>query len=289
MTSKELSPSIAYGCVDLLGLVSRNQISLTEAFGFNFAPASSQSVVNLGLSIGWVEISAAGSLVLSAKGEAAHAKGAVTLAVRCMVLDYIEAHTPPWAQLASYGRNDVLTHAPSGISQLMIEAGLGYGDTEDVVEFWDMLAARARGLKNGILTDIGRKGERLSMEYESQRVGERPKWVALDDNSAGYDILSRVSSSDKIKMSIEVKSSEQSIGSAAFHLTRNEWEMAQDARFHLFHLWLLGRISSSSPRLAVLRIEDVAFHVPSNCGEGSWESVCIPFSPFAERFFNPND
>jgi hypothetical protein len=199
-----------------------------------------------------------------------------------MLVDFIEVEQPPWFQLVPYGRRETLLQAPPSIRQVFVEAGLAYGDDQDTVRFWDALAARARGLRDGVLTEIGRRGERLTLQYERNRTGVEPKWIALESSSDGYDVLSRVSMFDTKRMTIEVKTSEQGTEFASFHLTRNEWVTALDSMAHRFHLWALA---GSRCQIAVLTIEQVMAHVPDHKGSGVWETLSIPFSVFKE-FFN---
>ncbi len=63
-----------------------------------------------------------------------------------------------------------------------------------VVRWWDDVAGHAR-----LITDIekmnqGRDAELLSMNFECERlvglgIEKQPVWTGLDDNYAGYDIL----------------------------------------------------------------------------------------------------
>ncbi len=90
--------------------------------------------------------------------------------------------------------------------QCFEEAGLLKGMTEDIVSWWDKLGSYARAHGNETLLLFGRKGERLSMEYEGQRVGVQPTWQSLESNFSGYDILSqKKGKDDNTPLMIEVK------------------------------------------------------------------------------------
>jgi hypothetical protein len=86
----------------------------------------------------------------------------------------------------------------------------------------------------------------------------------IDSNADGYDVLSVAGPSDGRHLSIEVKATNVGL-TGSFHLTANEWERAFFSDLHVFHLW---NISSSCPTLAELSKDDVAPHVPVDCGEG---------------------
>ena len=145
-------------------------------------------------------------------------------------------------------------------------------------------AASARGQKNDRLTAIGRQGERLTLAHEEGRTGRKPKWVAVDNNEDGYDVLSIVDMGDQRSLSIEVKSSTMGF-SGAFHVSRNEWERAEETDSHTFHLWAM--FSNRDPSLAVIPPHEMRSHIPSDQGSGSWESVEIPFKAFQDRFAAP--
>ena len=51
-----------------------------------------------------------------------------------------------------------------------------------------MRSRRARGLRDGVLTEIGRRGERLTLQYEQSRTGVEPKWIALESSAHGSAI-----------------------------------------------------------------------------------------------------
>ena len=146
--------------------------------------------------------------------------------------------------------------------------------------FWDALAARARGQKDDRLNAIGREGERLSLAFERERTGRQPKWVAIDNNDDGYDILSVVSADDLRKQSIEVKASTLGLR-GSFFLTRNEWERAMEAEQHSFHVWSLA---TTPPTLAVLDSVAVSEHVAADQGDGEWRVIEVPLRAFHARF-----
>jgi hypothetical protein len=179
----------------------------------------------------------------------------------------------------------MLAFAGRDVAQVFVEAGLAAGFDSEVVDFWDELAARARGQRQAQLNRIGRLGERQTIAHEQKRTGRSPKWVSVDDNADGYDVLSVVDSTDPRPLSIEVKAS--SIGMrGSFHVTRNEWDRANETECHVFHLWNVQ--NKSAPQLAVLMPEDVKPHVSRDAGDGCWELVEIPFAAFGSKFGSPS-
>lgn len=241
----------------------------------------SVDVLSAAMSLRWLELTPQGHLAPTSRGQRVLVESDARRRLRLLVLDHVEAENPAWLHLAPAGRRETLLNAPAGVRQILVEAGLAYGDSDDTVAFWDGLATRARGFRDASLSAIGRRGERLTVEREIARTGRSPKWIALDSSSDGYDVLSTVSKEDARRLTIEVKTSEQQPSAAIFHLTRNEWETAIDSLNHAFHLWDL---SGSHPRLAVLTVTEAALHVPADSGFGAWEAVAIPFRAFAQYF-----
>lgn len=276
-----LSPGIAFGCIELLGVVKRNQLTPGGVHSLSLGSVSSSAIYRACLDLSWIEVGPNGLLVVTARGEIAASVVSPQAGLRTMLVDFIEVEQPPWLQLVPYGRRETLLQAPPSIRQVFVEAGLAYGDDEETVRFWDGLAARARGLRDDVLTEIGRRGERLTLQHERNRTGVEPKWIAIESSSDGYDVLSRVSASDTRRMTIEVKASEQDTEYASFHLTRNEWQTAIGSMAHRFHLWALAR---AKDELAVLTVEQVGAHVPEDAGAGAWETLRVPFSAFKEFF-----
>jgi hypothetical protein len=272
---------VAFGCVELLWVISRNAVTAGGAQSLALGAVSSRDILDAAVELRWITTSDNGLLTPTTKGERALSAPDNLARLRLLILDHIDTENPPWTQLATAGRRDVLLQAPKGVCQVLVEAGLAYGDDHDTVLFWDTLAARARGIRNAALTETGRNGERLSLSYERQRTGREPKWIALDSNADGYDILSRVSADDVRRLTIEVKTSGQPGLSGVFYITRNEWNLATESLHHVFHLW---DVSGATPRLAVLNPIEVAEHAPKDMGTGEWESVRIPFASFKSSF-----
>ena len=189
--------------------------------------------------------------------------------------DYIRVCNSPWVQLIQHGRKDVLINAPPPITQLFYDADLAESTSDGVVAFWDEMSAFVRSAKDQRLNAIGRTGEKLSLEFEEQRVGKRPKWTALEGNKFGYDLLSQMSSTDALPLKIEVKCSEKPISDAEFFVTRHEWSTALQSTNYLFHVW---SIHGGENKLAVIEIAHLQKHLPKDMGLGSWADSRVPFS-----------
>lgn len=284
---KGLSPGLVLGCFELLEMVQRRNLSfasISSEFS-KIGVMSSAKVLDVAQTLNWIRAREDGVAIITTDGLKLLSLTSYERRVRQALLDYIDALRPAWLQNATFGRSKVISFAGSDIAQVFVEAGLAHGTDKEVVEFWDEVAARARGLKGIRLNTIGRLGERLTIEYETKRTGKKPKWIAIDSNTDGYDVLSIMGPLDARFLSIEVKSS--TIGlKGSFHVTANEWESSMASDLHLFHLW---DVSSNPPSLAVLSIEDVAPHIPVDRGEGQWETVEIPFEVFSSMFVSNQD
>lgn len=277
------SPGLAQGCFELLGIASRNALTFPQIHA-SFAYLGSlptAKIISTAQGIGWLRASDDGVASITPSGSRLLILAGYEPMLRQALLDYINAERPPWVQNATYGRSRVIRFAGREFAQVFVEAGLADGIEDEVVAFWDAMAALARGQKNGRLTEIGRQGERLSIAHEQARTGQKPKWVAIDNNEDGYDVLSIVEPGDARPLSIEVKASALGL-SGSLHLTRNEWERSQEVENHTFHLWAMK--SKSQNVLAVLVPTELQNHVPTDSGSGSWETVEIPFSAFHAHF-----
>ncbi|MBB6469077.1 hypothetical protein HNQ96_004966 [Aminobacter lissarensis] len=190
----------------------------------------------------------------------------------------IDAHRPWWCRFFPYGRQRLATSLTQDELQTFRSAGL-YEDfpQADVVAWWDAFASLMRSAEDERLNTQGRHAERLSLEYERERlnklgISEEPRWIALDDNSAGYDLQSYERTEYGLKnLLIEVKSSQRH--PPRMILTRGEWKAAaQYGDAYIFHLWQLP-----AEELTVLTVADIAQHVPQDQGKGSWTELEISF------------
>lgn len=277
------SPGVAQGCIDVLDIASRNALTfpqITSSFAY-FGGLPSGEVIETAQALKWLYSNEAGIATITLTGSRLLTLSGYEPMLRQALLDYIDVERPAWVQNATYGRMKVISFVGTEIAQVFIEAGLAHGIDDAVISFWDAMAAMARGQKNDRLGAIGRRGERLTIAHEEGRTGRKPKWVAIDNNEDGYDVLSIIDASDSRSLLIEVKTSTMGV-TGCFHLTRNEWERAQEAENHTFHLWDM-RVNCQ-PSLAVISPQEMQAHIPSDFGLGNWENVEIPFAAFRSRF-----
>lgn len=277
-----VTPSIAYGCVDLLGIISRNSmLHLSDAHNIPVACVGAKRIVDTLTKLRMIDVGENGILNMLNAGSTILESASEIGQVRKFLMTYMDVERPPWLQLVPKGRRFALQFAPEGVRQILYECGLAREISPDVVRYWDMLAQHARGNKGLRRGEIGRKGEAYTVEYESRRVRMVPSWVAVDDATLGYDVLSVVSRKDENRLRIEVKASVQQVHKANFYISRNEWEVASSSGFHLFHLWLLRK---EDVMLAKLTVDEVAVHIPRDRESGSWTDVKIPYGVFEDKF-----
>ena len=186
----------------------------------------------------------------------------------------IASRSPVWARLAPAGRNHVLQAIGVNGVQCLRAAGL-LGTEARATDWWDTLAAANRSERDARLLAQGREGERLSLAYETARlqregIEREPVWVAIDDNTVGYDILSySVAEGHEVSRLIEVKSTYAE--PPRMILSRNEWETAaQSGAVFEFHLWELA-----TRNLRIWSVDQMRSHIPTDGKAGKWQSVEI--------------
>lgn len=277
-----LSVGQLHSAKQLFDWVERNQLAKSDMNLFPrvlVCPAG--DILNLSTRCGWVEVDLDGVLKLSPRGTTIQKIDDFQIRLREQMQDIISREQPSWSKLFPKGRNETANFVSSDVRQCLEEAGLmGKPATDDIVAWWDEMSGLVRGIKTSVLSQTGRVGERLSLKYEESRTGRAPIWQSIESNLSGFDVLSWLSDTDETPLQIEVKASECSLNYAQFHLSCNEWEAATIARNYLFHLWLLG----ASPMFASVTVEQMEEHIPINSGEGTWESVLVPFGVFKENF-----
>lgn len=212
--------------------------------------------------------------------------GDVQIGFRNVLEQYIRTMRPVWANRMPVGRQETFSALNGDQRFCFREAGLANDPIGDsAVEWWDRIAADFRSQMERDLLAVGRKGERLTIQYERRRTGRTPKWMSIETNFAGYDILSIEECDTCAPRRIEVKASELSLEHAEFSISRNEWEVACcPLANYYFYLWLLNPHS----KIAVVTAQEVGVHIAANRGAGQWKSIVVPYSAFHERFENFN-
>ena len=195
--------------------------------------------------------------------------------LRLFVYEWIRLVEPGWLRLVPYGREKL--RKALGPDEVQCFRGAGLFDESpdnEAIEWWDRLAALMRGVSDAERMKRARLAERLSFEHERTRlnrlgISKEPKWVALEDNTVGYDILSYNLDSEGriVSRLVEVKSKL----SDTIFLTRTEWENAfSAAQQTVLHVWDLPQKS-----LREYHPREIAPNIPQDQGAGTWQDVRI--------------
>lgn len=241
--------------------------------------------LDLSIKCQWISVNSSDVLTLSEHGRAIvfildndDLTNARVIAGRQQLVDYLVVNRPYWSSSLTYGRKESLGYLPPNIQDIFHQLYIDNSDDqiidEDLVSWWDKIMTAGRDESERRKRVIGRFGERLSMMYEGLRTKKPPKYIGLDSNKAGFDILSVGSSSrgDK-QICIEVKSSITK--KPRIHITRNEWETAETKQRgeYLFHCWILPNPHEIA--LYIFDSDDLVKELPTNSGTGRWDNCSL--------------
>ncbi len=187
-------------------------------------------------------------------------------------------HQPIWSRSMRSGRGRFTRTLNVNEQDIFSAAGLTDNPPPiEVVRWWDDVSGHARLIIDQVKMGQAREAELLTLEHERNRlasicVAKEPEWPGLDDNYAGYDVLSYdIGEYGLVNRMIEVKSTVAS--PLRFYVTRNEWETAKDAASaYLFHIW---DMKQQPPVLYVRTVKDVAPHIPIDNEKGKWSTTEI--------------
>lgn len=185
----------------------------------------------------------------------------------------ISSHDYPWKQFAHRGRQWVLERLSPNEFQSFKAAGLTEIEMRDEIrEWWDCLTTN---IKTDSLDFGFREWEKRSFELEKKRLASEGcpllcKWVALEDNFIGYDILTyQKTINGWQKHYVEVKSSETGI--FRFHLSYREAAVAlRSPDNYSLHFW-----DTKSETLSELSGMELLAHLPVDQGQGKWQEVLV--------------
>jgi len=182
---------------------------------------------------------------------------------------------PFWARMSIFGREKVLKIMGADQEQCLDDAGLlDYPVEAAVLSWWDNLSNFFRGIQDEQQNEIGREAERLTLLYEAKQlqqlgIDKKPIWVAPEDNTIGYDVLSYRSDGKSVfPIYIEVKGT--SFRPPHFFMSRQEWEKASGLNTNYFlYIW-----DVKIPKLlAILGLSAMRLNVPLDQGDGRWTEV----------------
>lgn len=186
------------------------------------------------------------------------------------------AHRPLWVKTIPYGRKSFVQKLGRDEAQCFEASGLmDDPPTETIISWWDSISGRTRSQSDLEKMRQARAAERLSLDYEQARldklgIDRRAVWMSIDDNWAGYDILSYdLGPTGITSRMIEVKSTIAS--PLRYFLSRNEWNVCRKVggAYHI-HIW-----DMTTGKLFIRTGADIAEHIPEERGAGKWATLEI--------------
>lgn len=190
---------------------------------------------------------------------------------------------PAWAKLITLGRRRFIQKLSGeefrDVRSLFRQARLLDDPAKgNDIKWWDHVSGKVRLESDKLKLERARMAEELSLNFEKSRliregIGTEPKWMAIEDNTVGYDILSYERGEfGLINKLIEVKSTIAS--PLRFYLSRNEWNHALEVGdAYIFHIW---NLQPNPPVLYVRLASDIASHIPKDNAKGKWAIAEIP-------------
>jgi hypothetical protein len=245
---------------------------LSDYSFFNNIP--SKDIIKISELCGWIEIKNEEYLTITDKGIAILKQKNYQSKLRHQLKDLIKNSSTSWMPLIKQGRDKLKKYLNPDTVQCFDDANLLDNYNPDIIEWWIEISSYIYDKSEFKNFSIGIYGEKLSLKYEETRVGIKPKWISIDNNNCGYDILSQVSKKDKNQLIIEVKTSRSPWKSAFFYITQNEWLVLSIKKNAVLHLWSV----SSKTKFGLLDIPALKKHIPKNFGKGEWNITKIPFS-----------
>tara|TARA_B100000767_G_C19777947_1_gene543834 strand:+ start:8694 stop:9572 length:879 start_codon:yes stop_codon:yes gene_type:complete len=200
-----------------------------------------------------------------------------------VVLQYIQKYMPPWSIRFKRGLihlRDIQEDYPK-IHQCLEELGIFNKNLTDeasnfIYKVKELIYSQMNSSAN---IQIGKKGEKLSIEYEYKKSGIRPTYQALIDERSGFDLIAYGKNEEE--KYIEVKASKR--GQA--HITWNEWKTAinknENNETYEFHFW---KLEEKYYELAILNSDDLNFLGSISEKGHHWETYLIEFKDFKKKF-----
>jgi hypothetical protein len=276
------SVGILYSAHEFLRFIKSNPKTVSnfpESFKTFNNIASIRAVFAVCQKCEWVTLDIEGYLVLTDRAESILGDISYEQILRIQLQHMVEAYKPSWIGLLTRGRSESLKYLSADVIQCLREAGLTESYSDDVILWWDKIGKISRRTGKDEKIDIGRRGEKMSLDFERKRTKREPRWQGFESNYSGYDVLSIVDRQNTDPLNIEVKTSNSKWEDATFYISRNEWTVAKLSANYLFYLWALV----PKKTLYIVSVEEIEKHTPVNKGMGTWESVEIPFSAICQK------
>lgn len=171
---------------------------------------------------------------------------------------------------------------------------LGYELSEDAAGWWQSLRALGVYEDDPTKSEVGRRSENKSVEFEIRRLGnlgcESPSdevhLLALENDLAGFDVLSlnygwRPNRAEREALRIEVKTGRIESDTEHFSLviSSRELEIAQSGSgLWLLHVWFTGESKWALRESPVtLELDEVMAAAPKNTHSSEWQTSRLFF------------
>ncbi len=249
-----------YGDIPVDRIVQQLRSGPSDVAGYDYDAA-----VKLGSDVGW---------------DAFCLEGSREHRFRETLRELLRRIRPAWARACHLGRLRMVSSLSVDQIQCFEVAGLlSSPATDEVVAWWSDVGRFFRTLHDEIRADVGRAGERLTLEHEERRltaegIERQPVWVSVDDEGRGFDVLSYRRNIDGSihEVQIEVKASRYS--PIRIFLSRSQWDHAlKHPDTHVFHVWNLD-----TTKLIEMTVQEMSSNIPSDHGRGEWHRVKVVVS-----------
>lgn len=212
----------------------------------------------------------------------------------------IKLINPYWVSSIKDGRlslMEVLNEDPSSINTIQIfdELDLLDNDNDQSSKWWIYLEFYFRNQDTINKRELGLAGEILSRRFEKNYlyengISEKVQNLAIDNPSAGFDIISYRMNLKSELQKIYIESKLNSQGKRSFYLSRNEFNKCRDlAKNYFVYLWLVDensakQIISENEDIIhdfiergpeVLGYKEIEKNTPLDRGGSEWKEVFI--------------
>jgi hypothetical protein len=217
-----------------------------------------------------------GRELLDLLGQNTFEAGLNTTALRDVLLVLSRTEKPAWIYGAPAGRDWCRRSMDADTIQVIEQAKL-FGTDVDAMTWWDELASIVRKANDEGRLRAGREGELLTLAHETQVlqatgiVNREPRWIAIEDNTRGFDIESWRRSPDGQIQPIWIEVKAHSGSSPSVFLTRREWDVATSARSrYIFYVWNL-----ETRALHTMGVDEMEESIPVDRGNGRWQQTLV--------------
>ena len=187
------------------------------------------------------------------------------------ILESLLKHiNPPYMHDIYNGIESAKINMPDNVVKIFKDLGLFSKKRREVLFWWNKMKSHKRSYDNVSLSRKGLEGEFLIIDYEKERTGIIPKHISIDDDKAGYDILSTNNKNGSKKLLIEVKNS--SSKTLRFFITKNEFFKCSK-NIDCYQFYFIDSRNMKRKKLYKFGYNLLSKHIPKNQGLGKWVNI----------------